>query len=247
MLLIVLAPMSCLQDVHPAFVGHLAGLGGLHVSESDIDNHLRIAEWTQRTFIPGIQSNAKARSEVAKDLEQLVHAAEQIPALALGVAMALYSYFWWEGPHSTAINVQAGREAANHLYRSIVHSNCDLNHLPLEAFWARQCHTRWRHLIMISAELGRYIAVHQHDMPSALDTLRKASGYLHQVRALSFFSRYQGHGQMLQKAHDTNFNQDLFPRVHFGPLWPVSEVPLAVFLEAHYQEFLADVRLARSQ
>merc|ERR1712216_137254 len=143
-------------------------------------------------------------------------------------------------------NVPALREASNHFYRSILFRGCGSVELALQDFSARHCPLRWRQLLMVSAELGRYIAVHLRDVVDAAEVLREASGYLEQVRRLPYFRRYVELGSNLHKVHDTNLNQDFFPQIRHGPIWPSADVPLAQFLEDHYAEFLEDLQAIRA-
>eukprot|EP00928_Gymnodinium_smaydae_P065197 TRINITY_DN48375_c0_g1_i1.p1 TRINITY_DN48375_c0_g1~~TRINITY_DN48375_c0_g1_i1.p1 ORF type:complete len:371 (+),score=40.50 TRINITY_DN48375_c0_g1_i1:88-1113(+) len=159
--------------------------------------------------------------------------------------MAFYSYFWWEGPQNSAMNVAAVKTASLMLHRSIQHRRCDSADLPLHAFFAAQCHLRWRHLLMVSAELARYIVVNLKDVALGAHATRDAATFLQQARQVPFFRRHEGLGSpwlQLIRGHDTSFNEDFFPQISYGPVWPSNVVPLASFLEAHHSEFLADLQ-----
>lgn len=207
----------------------------LPTSTDDLANHLQIAHWAQSAFFAR-EDSTHSRQIAADSVAYLVQAAATAPALALGAAMVLYSYFWWEGAHTNDLNMPAVREASVLFRRSIEHAGCDDLQLPESLFLQRQCHTRWRHLLLLSAELGRDLAAERRDVRRSAAVLREAAADLSWARGLPFFS-----GRGWRKPHDTSFNEDHFPRLWRGPLWASSDVPLAGFLEAHYRDFLADL------
>ena len=49
--------------------------------------------------------------DITRTMWVFVDHANRIPSIALGVAMSLYSWFWWEGPNSLRVNVAFGQSA----------------------------------------------------------------------------------------------------------------------------------------
>lgn len=213
-------------------------IGDLQFSGDDFDNQEKITTWVTQAFYSQVRLDHSAWSEVQRDVGQLARAAVEFPSLSLGVAMAIYSYFWWDDTKHATINVVAGREAAALFHRSIQYNSCDSASLPLNDFLVLQCHVRWRYLHMIAAEVAHFVTIHLREARAGAILLREASHYLRAAEDLPFF-RIASKG--LMRSHDGNFNQDFYPQLNFGPVWKKEFLPLAAFLELHYQDFLTDL------
>jgi len=127
----------------------------------------------------------------------------------------------------------------------VEHNRCSDPLLDMDRFLERQCHMRWRQLLLISAELARHLAVELLDVRRAAQALRGAQGFARAARALPFFKQFEVLGARLSEPHDMNYNMDHYPHVNLGPLWPKELVPLAAYLEAHFEEFRSDLQRIR--
>eukprot|EP00927_Polykrikos_kofoidii_P029828 TRINITY_DN25720_c0_g1_i1.p1 TRINITY_DN25720_c0_g1~~TRINITY_DN25720_c0_g1_i1.p1 ORF type:complete len:503 (+),score=72.13 TRINITY_DN25720_c0_g1_i1:201-1511(+) len=244
------------------------------MSKDDLLIHLSIGAWAQRLFqeeaklsrsqaTPPIQT---PREGLGSEVARLGRLANMRPEMDLGVAMALYNFLWWDTSQEDSLNVGAVENAADGLRRSIAYSGCDSPLMPLPEFSARQCQLRWRHLLMIADELATH-SVRAHAgvggrpgpgvsddasnkrIASREGSLRKmeAARMAREANNLPWFNRYEElGGRPLERPCDANFNQDFFPHVAWGPLWPrpvvLESVPIAAFLEAHHAEFAAELR-----
>lgn len=241
-------------------------LGGLKLTMDDIENQEIITTWATKVFYSHLRHSPEHWSHIGNDLSTMAHASADYPSIALGVGMALYSYFWWTDTTSTRVNVDSGRKIVDLFHRSITYNTCSSIELPLQDFYVRQCHVRWRYLLMVVSEVGRYCMLQLQDLVQAAFFLRQATTFLNRLKQLPFFQRYEQaaaimHSLALQAPpesalarfgaglrgihrtpHDVNFNQDFYPHLQVGPIWPKEEVPLAAFLEEHFEDFLADLR-----
>lgn len=143
-----------------------------------------------------------------------------------------------DGP---AIRLAEGKKAVDLMHRSISHRACDDVQTTVDEFLARQCHMRWRQLMLLSAEMARHLAVEVCDVREAALALRDTNSRFETMKQQPFFHQFAALGVALRKPHDVNYNMDYYPHVNMGPVWPNSLVPLAGFLEQHFDEFRADV------
>jgi len=215
-------------------------IGGTEFSrEDDIENVEKLNQLYGRVFytsvmLPDDASIEEAWRGLSADIWTLVDYAAQVPALSLGVAMSLYNYFWWEGPHSLELNVNAGRRAAELTYASLAHSGCNNPGLSMTEFFIRQCPMRWRYVMMLAVEVGRHLVVQRRDMVQGGILLRQVSQCFEEMQQMPHF-RAMG---PVRVPHEVNFNADYFPAavVRQGPVWRnyLQDVPIAAFLEANY-------------
>lgn len=226
----------------PAAFGHAQGplvIGGMEFSrEDDIENMEKLSNvfgqvFYASVFEPNQVAAQQAWQELSGDIWSLVEYATQVPALALSVAMCLYNYFWWEGPHSADLNIEAGIRAAELMYVAVQHAHCNDPSLPPMDFFIQQCHLRWRYLVMLAGEVGRHMVLHRRDVGLAAQMLRRLQGFFQELRKIPHAGLLHG-----ISPHEVNFNVDYYPAavMRHGPVWkdPVRDLPLAGFLESHY-------------
>ena len=214
-------------------------IGGIEFSrEDDIENMEKLSNLFGQVFYTHVLSPGDAAAEQAwqalsSDIWTLVQHAMQNPAMALSVAMCLYNYFWWEGPHNTEPNAVAGYHAAELMYLAVRHARCHEPTLSTMDFYVLQCHLRWRYLLMLAGETGRYLVLQSR-------SLRHGSQMLSQARSWFREMRKQPNAELLYglSTHEVNFNMDYYPAatMRFGPVWhdPVKVLPVASVLEANY-------------
>lgn len=229
------------EPLAPPPVDLTRGLAGVDFTDDDIANHERLSSWLGEAYHSALRLEPELWSAVTAELGQLASAAAAgAPELAFAVGSALYSYFWWGAPDSGGLNVQAGEQAVDLIERSIAHT-CGNNHLSLDDFVAKQCHIRWRQLMLVSAELARHLAIDANDVRRAALRLRETSRRFEQMRQLPYFKQFEALGSVLRCPHDVNYNMDYYPHVNVGPLWPRALVPIGTFLEEHFDDFRADL------
>lgn len=212
-------------------------IGGAEFSyEDDIENMMKLSEMVGQVFYttilaPNTPNADEALRAVKLDVWELARQTSELPSLALGVAMCLYNYFYWEGPHNVEINSEAVRLATHTMYLSITFSRCNDPALHEMNFFILQCHLRWRYLIMLAAESGRHLVLQKWDFTSGAQVMRELSAYFSEMHRVP-------HQTVFQSPYDVNFNFDYYPAVTMqqGPVWqnPLQDVPIASFLEANY-------------
>ena len=99
---------------------------------------------------------------------------------------------------------------------------------------------------MLSGDLGNYFATELMSMLEAAQVMTATSRSFHTMMGLQLFQNYKDLGATMTRPHDVNFNQDYYPHVNLGPVWPTEivrySVPLASFLEQHFDEFRSDLQ-----
>jgi len=214
-------------------------IGGVEFSrEDDIENMEKLSELFGRVFYTSILAPGDASVEAAwqglsSDIWSLAEHAMQVPALALSVAMCLYNYFWWEGPHSLEPRMESGWTAAQLMHVALGHAGCRDPQLPAMEWYIRQCHLRWRYLLMLAGEVGRHLAVQRRDVAAAARVLVQLRGFFGELRQLPNSGLLHG-----VVPHEVNFNADYYPAAvsRQGPVWksPLQDLPVAGFLEANF-------------
>eukprot|EP00930_Biecheleria_cincta_P035666 TRINITY_DN2450_c0_g2_i1.p1 TRINITY_DN2450_c0_g2~~TRINITY_DN2450_c0_g2_i1.p1 ORF type:complete len:448 (-),score=37.05 TRINITY_DN2450_c0_g2_i1:379-1722(-) len=252
----------CLSQTVGRSLGVPPLVAELRLSEiDDLQNDQPIYRWFEREFFSVVQSADCKHDETGLQcanikggfdqgrwdslVQQMWMLAEytiRTPALAHAMAMSLYSWFWWEGRESTRVNVATARLACDFFYASLQFSGCDDRSLDLQSFFVRNCHMRWRYLMMISSELGRYLALESRDLLGAAQVLQASRTYFHEMRQMPAFGAHQG---LLTVPHDISLNRDYFPAsvVQQGPVWKnaLQDVPIAAFLEHHFSTIRAEL------
>eukprot|EP00931_Biecheleriopsis_adriatica_P069148 TRINITY_DN43020_c0_g1_i1.p1 TRINITY_DN43020_c0_g1~~TRINITY_DN43020_c0_g1_i1.p1 ORF type:complete len:477 (-),score=70.62 TRINITY_DN43020_c0_g1_i1:7-1437(-) len=221
-------------------------IGGVEFSrEDDIENMEKLSNLFGQVFYthvlsPGDPAAAEAWRGLSADIWVMAQHARQMSSLALPVAMCLYNYFWWEGPHNTEPNAVAGIQAAELMYIAITHVRCNDPKLPAMDFYIQQCHLRWRYLMMLAGETGRYLAIHRRNIATGSQVLRGLRAYFQEMKQLPNVGLLYG-----MSTHEVNFNMDYYPAsvMHQGPVWkdPMRDVPIASFLEANYATIRAEL------
>lgn len=240
--LLALAPAGAreaLEDGPPVDLG--SGLAGLQLTDDDITNHERMNRWFGEAFHSMVRFDPENWSIVKEQLSAFTAATAQMPALSLAVGSALYSYFWWVGEGTTRVNLEAGEQAVRLVQNSIEHRECDNASLSVDDFLNRQCHMRWRQLMLLSAETGRHLATELFDVRRAAQALRSTSHRFEEMKALPLFRQFEALGAELKVPHDVSYNLDYYPHVRYGPVWPRDELPIVGFLERHFEDFKADL------
>eukprot|EP00928_Gymnodinium_smaydae_P058558 TRINITY_DN4174_c0_g1_i1.p1 TRINITY_DN4174_c0_g1~~TRINITY_DN4174_c0_g1_i1.p1 ORF type:complete len:370 (-),score=67.01 TRINITY_DN4174_c0_g1_i1:482-1591(-) len=213
-------------------------IGGVQFSrEDDIENMEKLSNlfgqvFYTNTLSPGDAAVEEAWRGLSSDVWALADYAAQVPALALPVAMCLYNYFWWEGPHSLEPNAEAGAKAAELMYIAVKHANCNQPALPPTDYFILQCHLRWRYAIMLAGEVSRYLILQRRDLTRGVRMMSVLRSYFAELRQLPNSGLIHG-----KHSHEVNFNVDYYPGsvARQGPVWhnPLRDVPIASFLEAH--------------
>eukprot|EP00928_Gymnodinium_smaydae_P025056 TRINITY_DN20091_c1_g1_i1.p1 TRINITY_DN20091_c1_g1~~TRINITY_DN20091_c1_g1_i1.p1 ORF type:complete len:623 (+),score=93.41 TRINITY_DN20091_c1_g1_i1:84-1952(+) len=167
------------------------------------------------------------------------------PGLALGLAQALHSYFWWGADGGAAAAAGAGPSvpvaatALELFERSLRHASCDLARTSRRDFLLRKCPYRWRFTLLLGSELGLSLALGPaQDFAAAASALRRTAEHAADAASLPYF-REPG---APEKALPLRFNQnwDYFPRAAHWPVWPREAwPPLASFLERGFETFRA--------
>ncbi|CAE7250919.1 arl2bp [Symbiodinium microadriaticum] len=214
-------------------------IGGIQFSrEDDIENMEKLSNLFGQVFYthvlsPGDSAAAQAWQALSSDIWTLVQHAMQTPAMALSVAMCLYNYYWWEGPHNNQPNAVAGYHAAELMYLAVRHARCHEPHLSAQEFYILQCHLRWRYLLMLAGETGRYLAMQSRSIQHGSQMLSRARSWFREMRQLPNVELLHG-----LSTHEVNFNMDYYPAatMRFGPVWhdPLKVLPVASVLEASY-------------
>lgn len=171
-------------------------------------------------------------------LNGLVPMAPKAPWLALGLGQVFLLYFWWRQEETREVDVDIGRLALEMHRLSIRATGCDAETLPNSAFMALQCAWRWRHVAMISAELGAYLAQRHGDLALAAAFLRDSDTTFAAMRRLPFFAH---HTEWPASPHLINSNAEFFPGPVNRPVWPSESMTFARFLEDHFSVFRADL------
>jgi hypothetical protein len=205
----------------------LPGLGSF--GQDDIENQVKIVEWVDRAYYSSLRSDDKTWEAITADVWKLVDLAQQHAEMSLGVALVLYSFFWWRSDLNDEWNTESIQASTSLFARSISYNGCDNAGLDVNEFLGRQCHVRWRYLMLCSSELGRYLALHRK--PQATEILQAASGYFQVMRTLPFFTPLE-----MTLPHSSNFNGDQYPALQ-RPRWKAEELPLGAFLEANFATF----------
>lgn len=219
------------------------GLAALELGEDELANHELLSRWFGEAFHSLLRYDSESWLAVRQQLEGLAVAAVRAPELAFAVGSVFYSYFWWGD--GTAIDVPAGERAVRLLRAGLDHTGCGNPALTGDSFVNRQCHMRWRQVLLVSAEVARYLALDASDVRRAAVALREATSLMQVMRELPFFETFRLLGASLQEPHDMNYNMDYYPHVNVGPVWPKEWVPLASFLEEHFDVFLAELQQFR--
>lgn len=214
-------------------------IGGIEFSRTDdIENMEKLSNLFGQVFYTSILAPKDASVDdawqsLSNDIWTLAAQATQVPALALSVAMVLYNYFWWEGPHSAEPDIRAGWQAAELMYVALSHARCNDPHLPAIDFFIQQCHLRWRYLLMLAGEVGRNLVLQRRDLLSGGKVLHRLRDFFREMKQLPNSGLL--HGVM---PHEVNFNCDYYPGsvARQGPVWrnALQDLPVAAFLEAHY-------------
>mmetsp|Transcript_14895 Transcript_14895/g.42758 ORF Transcript_14895/g.42758 Transcript_14895/m.42758 type:complete len:487 (-) Transcript_14895:80-1540(-) len=221
-------------------------IGGMEFSrEDDIGNMETLSNTFGQIFYtsilsPGDASIQDAWRSLSSDIWVLAGYAEQVSALALPVAMCLYNYFWWEGPHSLEPNSYAGYRAAELMYRAIVHARCNDPALPGMDYFIRQCHLRWRYAMMLAGEVGRHLVLQKRDVVSGARVLGLLRALFRELQRLPNAGLLHG-----VNPHEVNFNVDYYPAavLRQGPIWrnPLQDLPIAPFLEANFATIRGEI------
>jgi len=229
--------------------------------DDDLQNDQPVYKWFEREFFSVVQSadcdhdetglrcanikggfNQSRWENLVQEMWGLVGYAMKVPSLAHGMAMSLYSWFWWEGRDSTRVNVATARLACDFFAVSLEFSGCNDKALDLQSFFIRNCHMRWRYLMLISSELGKYLARELRDLKGAAEVLHASHNYFEAMRQMPAFGPHSG---PLAAPHDISLNADYFPAsvARQGPIWknPLQDVPIAAFLEEHFATFRAEL------
>ena len=218
------------------------GLSALRFTEDDIANHERMSRWFGEAFHSPVRFDREIWSVVTSELAAFAEAAAQTPSLSLAVGSALYSYFWWAGEGAARVNIEVAEQALELVHRSIRHRGCDDMSLSVDDFLSRQCHMRWRQLMLLSAETALHLATERFDVRRAARALRQTSDRFEQMTALPLFRQLEAlGGSPLRVPHEVSYNLDYYPHVRQGPVWPRGMLPIADFLEEHFEEFQADL------
>eukprot|EP00421_Protoceratium_reticulatum_P028467 CAMPEP_0168478138 /NCGR_PEP_ID=MMETSP0228-20121227/62785_1 /TAXON_ID=133427 /ORGANISM="Protoceratium reticulatum, Strain CCCM 535 (=CCMP 1889)" /LENGTH=245 /DNA_ID=CAMNT_0008494353 /DNA_START=36 /DNA_END=770 /DNA_ORIENTATION=- len=216
------------------------GPGPLHISETDdLPNQQRLYDLLRRAFFTDYGRHNQrhvlmpaVQAEIADFRERV----EQMPSLALGVAMAKY-HFSWYGAGGAEMDVASIEDAANLMYASISFSGCDRPDLTPEAFFQRMCSARWPYAVMLYSELGREFAS-RYLTEQAANILERALAVFDQMKGLPYYAPWAH----WQSPYDINFNEEWFPgTAPAGPVWDRSLVPLAAFLEEHFSVLSAEL------
>lgn len=222
------------------------GLAGVPMTDDDVLNNERLSKWFGEAFHSALRFDPEAWDSITTDLERLADAAMTgAPSLAFAVGSALYSYFWWGDTGDGRMDVAVGERAVQLLQRSVEFQSCSDSSLNVDAFLARQCHQRWRQLMLVSAETARHLAVEALEPRRAASAHRVTNSLFKTLRQVAFFRQFEALGASLRKPHDLNYNMDYYPHVNLGPIWPKELVPLAGFLEMHFEDFMQDLRSIR--
>mmetsp|Transcript_19925 Transcript_19925/g.41544 ORF Transcript_19925/g.41544 Transcript_19925/m.41544 type:complete len:459 (+) Transcript_19925:26-1402(+) len=247
------------QGAHPSTFT----LDGLVLSETDDQqNDQPIYKLFERGFFSAVQSadcqhaddgglqcreirggfDPERWDQLIEQMWTLVEHGYKHPSMGHALAMSLYSWFWWEGPGSDRVNIVTGRLACDFFATSLSFNSCVDPNLPLQDFYQRNCHMRWRYLLMIASELGRYLAVVQLDVRAATEVLQSARRYFQVMRQLPAFGPHAG---KLTSPHDISLNADYFPAsvVNQGPIWKNAreQVPIVSFLEENFPTIQAEL------
>jgi len=215
-------------------------------SDDDLDNQERISAWVHRYYYSTDRYNPEVWAEVHEDLEQLAAAATRVPSLALGVALALYSFFFWAGGswgNLVDIDVPSQLTAMKLFRQSIAYQACDDMSMEEGLFIYRQCNVRWRYLILIATEVSRELALKRPGAPLTLQVVQDSQEYFDTFKNLPFFRQHQ-----LLTPYDTSFNEDFFPAgmARWGPVWvptqmPAEKIGVAKFMEDNFEVFREDL------
>eukprot|EP00927_Polykrikos_kofoidii_P059950 TRINITY_DN5503_c0_g1_i1.p1 TRINITY_DN5503_c0_g1~~TRINITY_DN5503_c0_g1_i1.p1 ORF type:complete len:508 (-),score=56.95 TRINITY_DN5503_c0_g1_i1:128-1651(-) len=214
-------------------------IGGVEFSrEDDIDNMDKLSNvfgqiFYAAIFAPNDPSAQEMWRNLKRDIWALVRYAAEIPAMALAVSMCLYNYFWWEGPQSPDPDVEAGLVASQLMYKAVLHTRCNDPALPPRHFYIKECHLKWRYLIMFVQETGRHLVMQRRDVVRGARVLAHLNALFRELRQVPMSGLHSG-----LRPSEVNFNADFLPGVvaRNGPVWanPLRDVPMAVFLEAHF-------------
>eukprot|EP00929_Paragymnodinium_shiwhaense_P058965 TRINITY_DN2951_c0_g1_i4.p1 TRINITY_DN2951_c0_g1~~TRINITY_DN2951_c0_g1_i4.p1 ORF type:complete len:501 (+),score=88.64 TRINITY_DN2951_c0_g1_i4:217-1503(+) len=221
-------------------------IGGMEFSrEDDIGNMEKLTQLFGQVFYtqvlnPGNPQVEEAWRGLQSDVWSIAKMAHEVPALALAVAMVLYNYFWWQGPHTTEVNTEAAYQAATLMHTGAQHAGCYDRRVNGFDFFVRQCHMRFRYIMLLAGETGRYLVLQRRDLAAGAKVMTMLQGYFQEMQRLpnaEFVSA--------SSPYNVNFNVDYFPAAvaRHGPVWqnPTVDLPLAKFLEDNYPVFRAEL------
>lgn len=214
-------------------------VGGVEFSrDDDIGNLEKLSNLFGQVFYSmilgqGDSATTEAWHGLSSDIWALAEHAVQVPALALAVAMVLYNYFWWIGPHTLEPNLDAGWKAAELMYIAVGHARCNDPSLPEMDYLIVQCHLRWRYTMMLAGAVGRHLVLSRRDLIAGTRVLGRLRYYFDELRRLPNSGLLHG-----VTPGEVNFNTEYYPSSvsRQGPVWkyPLRDVPIASFLESHY-------------
>jgi len=160
-----------------------------------------------------------------------------LPAIAVGVANALYHFFFFsEDEQTVTMRIDTMVDALELYSVSLHHSRCLDPELEFRDVLLRMCSVKFFFIQMLASELGGALAA-QRRLKDAANVLSFAADCFRRMRELPF---YATSGVGWTEPRGMAFNHELYPNF-FGPIWPKSEVPLAAFLEQHFTEFHSDL------
>lgn len=230
--------LACVTSTVPAQLTESdVYLGTEHFTTSEQANMELLYKWLDDIFWSELWDGSENRAMAAAHLEQLAQLGETLlPSLAFPVAQAFYSYFWFKdnGP-DLDVNV-ALRSIVLHEV-ALNHSGCDNLSMGVGDFIGKACSERWFYLIMLCAEVGREVASRRNDMAGAVALLQKAQDSFHRIMPYPFFSF-----RKWKSVYDLNTNSHVFGEgMVQRPVWPTEKVPLARWLESHFDVFRDDL------
>lgn len=161
-----------------------------------------------------------------------------MPAIAIGVANGLYHFFFFQEHASPAAMRTDTMFDALQLYNaSLRFSKCLDPETELQEFLLGMCTTKFAFVHLLAGELGAAFAT-SHDLEAASAVLGLSAQLFRQMLGLPYYAL--GGGLGWSRPQDMAFNHELYPN-YYGAVWPKEQVPLAAFLEAHYEAFRADL------
>jgi len=116
---------------------------------------------------------------------------------------------------------------------SLNYSGCADLTQGVGAFLGKVCPERWIYLIMISAEVGRELAISRTDVVESARLLQKADNLFNALMEYPFFSF-----RNWKSIYDINTNSHVFNGAFVQrPVWPSHRIPIAAFFEEHFGAF----------
>lgn len=218
-------------------------IGGVEFSRvDDIENMEKLSELFGRVFytsvlVPGDANVASAWESLSSDIWAIAQHAVHVPALAMPVSMCLYNYFWWQHHEP---RLESGWTAAQLMHVALGHAGCRDPRLPAVDFFVKQCHLRWRYLMMLAGEVGRHLIIHRRDVADSARILGELKNFFSELKTLPNSGLLFG-----ESPYEVNFNVDYYPAAvaRQGPIWkhPLRDLPIAAFLEEHYPTIKAEL------